>query len=73
MQHFRISALFLSAVSLLAQSPLGTVTGLVIDPSGATVPNASLRLKNAATNVESSTTANASGLYLFPNVLPGDY
>ena len=59
--------------ALFAQSPLGTVTGLVLDPSGSVVPNASIRLKNTATNVESRATSNDAGVYLFANVAPGDY
>ncbi|MBL8242177.1 MAG: TonB-dependent receptor [Bryobacterales bacterium] len=59
--------------ALYAQSPLGTVTGLVLDPSGSTVPNASIRLRNTATNVENAATSNDSGAYVFANVLPGEY
>lgn len=66
-----LAALFSSA--LFAQSPLGTVTGLVLDPTGSTVPNAAVRLKNTATNVETKTASNDAGVYIFPNVLPGDY
>ena len=66
----RLAAL---SMALHAQSPLGTVTGLVIDPSGATVPGAAIRLKNATTNVESSTRSNDAGVYVFANVLPGEY
>jgi len=59
--------------ALFAQSPLGTVTGIVLDPSGSAVPGASLRLKNGATNVESRAVSNDTGIYVFANVLPGDY
>jgi outer membrane receptor protein involved in Fe transport len=61
------------SLSLFAQSPLGTVTGLIKDPSGSAVPNAAVRLKNTATNVESRASSNDAGVYLFANVLPGDY
>ena len=59
--------------ALFAQSPLGTVTGLVADPSGAAVPNAAIRLKNTATNIETKTVSNGAGIYVFANVLPGEY
>ncbi|HEU0121197.1 MAG TPA: carboxypeptidase-like regulatory domain-containing protein, partial [Bryobacteraceae bacterium] len=59
--------------ALFAQSPLGTVTGLVVDPSGAAVPNAAIFLKNTDTNVESRSQSNDAGVYVFANVLPGDY
>ncbi len=71
--HRLLLGLAALSVALLAQSPLGTVTGLVTDPSGSAVPNASIRLKNTATNVESSSASNDAGVYLFANVLPGDY
>jgi len=74
MQNSRIlAALLASSLGLFSQSPLGTVTGQVVDPSGAVVPGASVRLTNTGTNVESRSQSNDSGLYLFANVLPGDY
>lgn len=45
-------ALVLVVSSGLAQSPLGTVTGLATDPSGAAIPNASVRLTSVQTGVE---------------------
>ncbi|HEY2014792.1 MAG TPA: carboxypeptidase-like regulatory domain-containing protein, partial [Bryobacteraceae bacterium] len=51
----------------------GQITGEVRDPSGATVPNASITVTNAATNVTRSTETNSSGLYSFPDLTPGIY
>jgi len=56
-----------------AQTETGQVTGKVLDPSGAVVPNAKLSLKSLSTNLVRSTVSNDAGIYLFPNVLPGDY
>ncbi|NUN01983.1 MAG: carboxypeptidase regulatory-like domain-containing protein, partial [Bryobacteraceae bacterium] len=66
-------SLLLAAFSISAQSPLGTVTGLAIDPSASPIPDASVRLMNIKTGIEVQTTTNASGAYSFPNLLPGEY
>ena len=61
------------AVCLEAQSPLGSVTGLALDPSEAPVPEARVTLQNLATGARWETKTNASGHYLFPNLPPGEY
>src|SRR5438105_3025365 len=58
--------------SLLAQSDLGKISGFVKDPSGATVPNAKVTIRNN-TGVERQTTTNESGYYVITNVPPGLY
>jgi hypothetical protein len=65
--------LFVCALVLRAQTPLGTVTGLATDPSGAAVPNASVSLTSEATGVKRTTTTNASGAYSFPDLPPATY
>jgi hypothetical protein len=64
---FSVSAL------LLAQSPLGTVTGVAADPSGAPVPNATVKLDSQDTGITREVRTNAAGVYSFPNLPPGDY
>jgi hypothetical protein len=66
-------ALVLLVSCALAQSPLGTVTGLATDPSGAAIPNASVKLTSVQTGVERETQTNARGAYSFPNLPPGSY
>src|SRR5450631_3577501 len=51
----------------------GEITGEVKDPSGAVMPNASVTVTNAATNVARSTVTNTSGVYSFPDLVPGTY
>lgn len=58
---------------LSAQSPLGTVTGLASDPSGAVVANATVNLTNTQTGGKLSARTNTAGVYSFPNLLPGQY
>ena len=56
MKHVRIfgiALLFaLATVALFAQSDLGTITGFVKDPSGATIPGATVVVKSEATGTE---------------------
>ncbi len=51
----------------------GQLAGIVVDPSGATVPNASLTLKEPSTGFTTTVKANASGNYTFPDLQPGTY
>ena len=56
-----------------AQSDLGKISGFVKDPSGATVPNAKVTVRNNAGSVERQTTTNESGYYVITNVPAGLY
>jgi hypothetical protein len=62
-----------SAVSLVAQTTLGTIRGLVTDPTGATVAGVSVMVRNRDTNIENRTTTNETGLYEVSNLIPGRY
>jgi len=57
---------------LFAQSDLGRISGFVKDPSGATIANAKVTVRNN-TGVERQTTTNESGYYVITNVPPGLY
>ena len=50
-----------------------SIQGNVRDSSGANIPNAQMILINTATKVQQSGAADASGLYRFTNLGPGDY
>ena len=67
-----IAILFLS-VAAVAQSPLGTVTGLALDPSGAPVAAAAVLLVDVDTGIEHKLKTNASGVYSVPDLTPGHY
>src|ERR671921_132590 len=56
-----------------AQVNSASVTGLVTDAAGAVVPNASVTLKNKATNAETTATTDSSGYYTFASVPVGEY
>src|SRR5260370_16053777 len=59
--------------SLRAQDPNATVSGRVLDPSGAVVPGTQVRVINDATNIEYSTVTYDAGIYSIPSVSPGEY
>ena len=66
-------SLLLAGGPLLAQSGLGSITGVVQDSSGGIVARAAIRLTQSATQVTRMTTANESGLFTFPAVVVGTY
>ena len=55
------------------QSERGTITGVVLDASGAVVPAASITITNPETNVTLHATSNAAGEYTVPSLQPGSY
>jgi hypothetical protein len=65
--------LFLAGVSMLGQDARGRITGRVLDPSGAPVPNVSVAAIENATQVKVSSTTNAGGSYDIPYLDPGTY
>src|SRR6266850_2458872 len=70
-----VFVLFMSLATsgmLFAQSDLGRISGFVKDPSGATIANAKVTVRNN-TGVERQTTTNDSGYYVTTNVPPGLY
>jgi predicted heme/steroid binding protein len=60
------------SAALYAQSDLGTISGFVKDPSGGTVANAKITIRNNR-GVERVATSNDSGYYTITNVPPGLY
>ena len=56
-----VAALSLGAAQ--AQTVTGTVTGTVLDSSGAAIPNAAVTVVNTGTGVRTPTTSNGEGVY----------
>jgi hypothetical protein len=50
-----------------------TITGSVLDPTGAVIPNVAITLTNIATGQERETSSNNSGIYVFSNVGVGHF
>src|ERR1700720_369533 len=67
-----VAVLLLAGLSLLGQT-LGEISGTVVDPSGAGVPNSTVTLTNTSTNAVRTAETNEQGLYTFPSVPPGTY
>src|SRR2546425_4155459 len=61
-----------SSGALFAQSDLGRISGFIKDPSGATIANAKVTVRNN-TGVERQTTTNDSGYYVITHAPPGLY
>ena len=63
----------LSAVPMVAQVVTGSLSGTVVDPSGAVVPGAALTLTSQATNAKQQATTSDTGAFRFTLLLVGPY
>ena len=70
---FCVSLVVAGAPSALSQVTDGNVVGVVLDPTGASVPGAAVELKNLATGVQRSAMTKRIGSYRFDNVPVGLY
>jgi protocatechuate 3,4-dioxygenase beta subunit len=68
----RIALLLALASSVFGQA-LTQVNGSVTDPSGAAVVGATVEATNLATSISRETKTDNSGLYVFPQIAPGNY
>lgn len=79
-EFLRTAFLYLAAAVLLvtgaAQAQIrttGSIAGLIVDPSGAAVPGASVSAKDPSTGLVQTVVSNASGEYIFPALQPAAY
>jgi hypothetical protein len=77
---FRLLFLLAATGACLSVAPrrlhaqaVGEITGRVIDPSGAVVPNVRITAMNTATGVSQSTVSSNAGTYTIPRLLVGTY
>ncbi|MFI5096069.1 MAG: carboxypeptidase regulatory-like domain-containing protein, partial [Candidatus Acidiferrales bacterium] len=61
-------AVVLSVGAANAQSGGSSISGTVVDPSGAVVANASVEIHNAVSGFDRTTTTDSQGRFSFPNV-----
>jgi hypothetical protein len=61
------------AVAGLAQITTTGIRGIVRDPSGAVIPNATIKLVDNSTGIEHTTVSSSDGGFLFPNLQFGAY
>ncbi|MBI2688353.1 MAG: carboxypeptidase regulatory-like domain-containing protein [Acidobacteria bacterium] len=67
-----IGGLLLAVLSAFGQTTT-SVTGLVTDPTGAVVPNATIELNNLDNGTKRDVTTDASGAYSVAQLQPGNY
>jgi hypothetical protein len=63
----------IGASSAHAQYTTGSISGVVMDPSGAIVPGSSVTLKNLNINESTSLNSSSEGTYSFSALTPGQY
>ena len=73
MRGLKISTVLALALAAHAQTSRGTVTGTVLEQSGAVVAGAHVSLTGVETGVKLSTTSNDAGVYRFDAVDLGAY
>src|SRR5450755_2176674 len=68
--HAAFAVFFCAVLSLqgYAQSGGSSISGTVLDPSGAVVANASVEIHNAVSGFDRTTTTDSKGNFSFPNV-----
>jgi carboxypeptidase family protein/TonB-dependent receptor-like protein len=63
----------LPSTTAAAQALYGSVTGTIVDGTGAAVPGAGVSIKDEATGLELTTATDATGTYTIRNVTGGTY
>jgi len=61
------------AVGVNAQTFRGTINGTVTDPSGALVPNATVKASEIATGIDHTTSTTSDGAFAFQDIPLGQY
>ena len=70
---FTLIGISLLALSALAQSDRGTITGTITDPGGAVIPNAPIEAKNLSTGLVYPTASTGTGNFTIPELPAGQY
>ncbi|HMF55378.1 MAG TPA: TonB-dependent receptor [Pyrinomonadaceae bacterium] len=68
-----VGVMFSSAASAFAQSATGQLSGTVVDPNGARVPGAAVRIINRDTALERQVTTDENGDFAVQLLPPGKY
>ena len=61
------------SANLVAQTVTGQISGTVTDPSGAVISGAKITLTYALTGQQRSVVTDTSGVFTFPELVPGTY
>src|SRR5687767_10813684 len=65
--------LLLPLIDAVGQDPYGSIEGTIKDPQGAVVQNATVTVRNIATNASRTVVTNDSGQYRILQLQPGNY
>src|ERR1700674_2118790 len=68
-----LATLILAAIPVAAQLPTGAILGTVRDPSGASIPNATVTVRNTDTNLTRPAKTEKDGSYRFAELPVGHY
>lgn len=68
-----LGTFFILCAAVFAQDFRATLTGTVTDPSGASVPNATVKATNTANNSTKEVKTTSDGVYTIPYLDPGVY
>ncbi|HJT68885.1 MAG TPA: TonB-dependent receptor [Terriglobales bacterium] len=66
-------ACLLLTTAALGQSTTGTLRGQVLDPQGATIADAKVKITNQETGIVSNTVSSSAGTWNLPSLIPGKY
>ena len=78
MKHLRLMCVLslsglICAGSLFGQAVSGSLVGTVTDSTGASIPEAKIKIAEVNTGIGRSAATNTSGAYVFTNLDPGTY
>lgn len=73
MRYLVLMAFLSLTLSVRAQTISGTISGSVVDESGAIIPDAQITVTNELTQESRKDTTNAQGQFVFPALQPGSY
>ena len=68
-----LAVVIMLAMGIMAQSNTGSITGVVQDPNGAVVPNATVKVTNMGTNETKTVQTDSAGRYDVPSLSTGTY
>src|ERR1017187_1919147 len=68
-----LSTLLVASSNVRAQSVTGQISGTVADSADSVIAGATAQLTNDLTKQVRSITTEASGSFIFANLVPGDY
>src|ERR1700751_2240930 len=68
-----VVSLFIFSLSLNAQSTYGSISGTVVDPTGAAVAGATATLTNLSTSEKRTQSSGDDGHFTFVNLFQGQY